>query len=338
MKPMTVNEKKHLFERMQQISRGYWESSILFTGVKIGLFNTLDTQPAGKRDARNVAGKLIADGRAMEILLNALVALGFVIKKGDQYLNHPCTSRYLVAGKADYRGNMLLHSLDMWKQWGELAEILYSGSPGTDLVDRLENRERVEHFILAMHELARGPAEKIARLVRPKSVKRFLDVGGGPGTYSFAMLQKNPDISATIIDLKLPLQIAKGLIIKKGLTKSIRLVEGNFLEADFGEEYDLVLMSQILHSNSPEECELLIKKGYLALKDGGRLVVHDFILNEDKVSPTSAAIFAVNMLVNTERGRTYTESQIREWMEGSNFKDLTLHDITPQSRAIVARR
>jgi len=334
-----VNDKKHLFERMQQISRGYWESSILFTGVKVGLFNVLDGQPIGQRGVSDISNKLITNGRATEILLNALAALGLVIKRGDQYRNHPFTTRYLVSGKSDYRGHMLLHSLDMWKQWGELSEILYSGSPATDLVDRLEeNKERVEHFILAMHELAREPAEKIARLVRPRSVKRFLDVGGGPGTYCFAMLKKNPDISATIIDLKLPLQIAKGLITEKGLTKSIRLVEGNFLETDFGEGYDLVLLSQILHSNSPEECELLIKKGYLALKDGGRLVVHDFILNEDKVSPPSAAIFAVNMLVNTERGRTYTEGEIREWMEGSNFKDFTLYDITPQSRAIVARR
>ena len=322
--------------RLQQISRGYWESSILFAGVKAGIFNALSS---GQRSARQISKKLKTDERAAEILLNALAALGFVIKRGNQYRNHPLTSRYLVDGKKDYRGNTLLHSLDMWNTWGALSEVLYSGIPATDLVRKLgTDRERVEHFICAMYEYAQEPSEIISRMVKPKTVKKFLDVGGGPGTYCFALLKKNPEIKATIVDLSLPLQIAKRLIRERGLTRSIQLIEGDFLEVDFGNGYDLILMSHILHSNSLEDCELLINKGYHALQKGGKLLIHDFILNEDKVSPPSSAIFAVNMLVNTQKGRTYTAGEITSWMEGANFKDIRCYDVTPISRAVVGEK
>lgn len=326
----------YFLQRMQQISRGYWESSILFAGVKVGIFNVLSGR---LKNVREISKELKTDERATEILLNALAALGFVIKRGNHYQNHPVAEKYLVEEKRDYRGNSLLHSLDMWKAWGELSEIISTGSPSTDMMVHLENnKERVQHFICAMYEFAQEPAKKISQLVRPKRVKKFLDVGGGPGTYCFALLKKNPKILATIVDLPLPLQIAKRLIRERGLTKSIKLIEGDFLEVDFGDGYDHILMSQILHSNSPENCEFLIKKGYQALREGGRLLIHDFILNEDKVSPPSAAIFAVNMLINTQRGRTYTEGEITVWMEGANFKNIKCYDITPVSRAVMGRK
>jgi SAM-dependent methyltransferase len=319
--------------RLQQISWGYWESSILFAGVKSGVFNILSS---GFKSTGKISKTLKADERATEILLNALATLGFLIKRGNQYRNYLLTSRYLVDGKKDYRGNTLLHSLDMWNAWGSLSEVLYSGVPATDLVKKLgADQERVEHFICAMYEYAQEPSEIISRMVKPKTVKKFLDVGGGPGTYCFALLKKNPEIKATIVDLSLPLKIAKRLIKEKGLTKCIQLIEGDFLEVAFGNGYDLILMSHILHSNSLEDCELLINKGYHALQKGGKLLIHDFILNEDKVSPPSSAIFAVNMLVNTQKGRTYTEGEIKEWMKGARFKEIRTYDVTPASRAVV---
>jgi len=115
-------------------------------------------------------------------------------------------------------------------------------------------------------------------------------------------------------------------------------MEGDFLEVDFGSGYDLILMSHILHSNSPEECEALIMKGYHALEKGGRLLIHDFILNEDKISPPSAAIFAVNMLVNTQKGRTYTKREISGWMKKAGFKEIRCYNVTPVSRAVLGRK
>ncbi|MCX5885812.1 MAG: methyltransferase [Proteobacteria bacterium] len=324
---------KTFLQRLQQISRGYWESSILFAGVKSGVFNILSS---GFKSAGKISKTLKTDERATEILLNALATLGFLIKRGNQYRNYLLTSRYLVDGKKDYRGNTLLHSLDMWNTWGMLSEVLYSGIPATDLVRKLgTDRERVEHFICAMDEHAQEPSEKIARLVRPKSIKKFLDVGGGPGTYCLALLKRNPEISATIVDLSLPLQIAKRLARERGLTRSLQFIEGDFLKVNFGNGYDLILMSHILHSNSPEDCEILIHKGYCALQKGGRLLIHDFILNEDKVSPPSAAIFAVNMLVNTQKGRTYTKMEITEWMKKAGFREIRCYVVTPASRAMV---
>lgn len=329
-------EVKIFLERLRHISHGYWKSSILFAGIKIGIFDLLSS---GLKSSHEISKRLKTDERATEILLNALCAMGLTIKKGKQYRNRQLSNKFLVKGKPAYKGNILLHLFDMWKAWGDLPEIIYKGEPSIEIQEQLKKRaDQVQHFILAMDELAQEPSEIIATIVKPECVKKLLDVGGGPGTYCFTFLRRNPELKATIIDLKLPLKIARQLIKERGLNSSIELIEGNFLKVDFGKGYDLVLMSHILHSNSPEECAYLIKKGYLALEKGGRLLIHDFILNEDRVTPPSAAIFAVNMLVNTPKGRTYTCKEIIRWMKEAGLLDIRCYEVKPASRILIGEK
>ncbi|MGC8833588.1 MAG: methyltransferase, partial [Armatimonadota bacterium] len=102
--------------------------------------------------------------------------------------------------------------------------------------------------------------------------------------------------------------------------------------------YDLVLMSQILHSYPPNQCEKLVKSGASALVSGGMLVIHEFALEENKIEPVEAALFSVNMLANSDGGSAYTKSEILGWMQSAGLQNLTSEQITPRSTMFTGRK
>jgi len=149
-------------------------------------------------------------------------------------------------------------------------------------------------------------------------VKKILDLGGGPGTYAMAFAKRN--IEVTLLDFPDTLRIAKELIAP-GLADRIKLLPGDFTKTSFGNGYDMVFISQILHAYSNKDCLSILKKSSASLKPGGRVVVQEFYLDETKTWPPQGALFAINMLVNTPGGRTYSPSEIRSWMKKTGLND-----------------
>ena len=120
----------------------------------------------------------------------------------------------------------------------------------------------------------------------------------------------------------------------EGLSAAVEVVAGDYRRDPIGAGYDLVFLSAIIHSNSVEQNQLLFRKAAAALAPGGRLVVQDFLMEEDRSGPAQAALFALNMLVGTESGDTYTESEVRTWMAEAGFHGMTRLD-TPAGTNIV---
>ena len=172
-----------------------------------------------------------------------------------------------------------------------------------------------------MHNLALQKVREVTKNIRLSGVKRLLDLGGGPGTYAMAFAGKN--IEVTLLDFPETLKIAKRLIASSGLGNKIKLLPGDFAKTSLGNNYDMVFISQILHAYNDRDCMSLLKKSSAALKPGGRVVVQEFYLDETKTNPPQGAIFAINMLVNTEGGRTYSPSEISSWMKKAGFTDIT---------------
>jgi cyclopropane fatty-acyl-phospholipid synthase-like methyltransferase len=171
-----------------------------------------------------------------------------------------------------------------------------------------------------MHNLALLKVRKVLTHLDLKGVKRVLDLGGGPGTYSMALARKGRDV--TIMDFPETLKIAKRLIDKAGLRKKVTLLPGDFTRDDMGNGYDLIFISQILHAYDEEGCTSMLKKCFHALHPGGRVVVQEFTLDETRTSPLQGAIFAINMLVNTPGGRTYTPKEMSGWLKKTGFRDI----------------
>jgi ubiquinone/menaquinone biosynthesis C-methylase UbiE len=155
----------------------------------------------------------------------------------------------------------------------------------------------------------------ISMMVDLTNVKRMLDVGGGSAAFSMEIVKKKPSIKAVVLDLPHVIPLTKKYVAETGLRDNFNFIEGDYLKKDFEGNYDLILLSAIVHINSYEQNKMLIKKCAEALNKEGMIVINDFIMNDDRTQPAYGALFSLNMLVGTECGDTYTEKEMREWFE-----------------------
>lgn len=282
-------------------------SRIILTANNYRLFDHLD----GKGRKAETLSKLIGtDRRATELLLNSLAAIGLLEKKGGNYRNAGVASRYLVKGKTDYQGDILKHNDVLWDNWSGLDEVVKTGRP-------YRKSHNHESFILGMHNLALQKVKGVLKNLDLKQMKKVLDLGGGPGTYSVAFAKEKMDV--TLLDFPDTLRISKKVIASAGMGKNIRLLPGDFMKDELGSGYDMIFISQIFHAYGPDECTALLRKCRASLNKGGRIVVQEFYLDESRANPLQGAVFAINMLVNTPRGRTYTPDEMSAWMKKAGF-------------------
>jgi (2Fe-2S) ferredoxin/predicted O-methyltransferase YrrM len=295
-----------------EMIRGFMPSRAILTALELDLFTAIGDGST----ATQIAGKIQCAVRATEMLLNALVSLKLLQKSGDTYTNSPLAARFFVEGTPDSARMAQLHIANIWKSWSTLTEAVKAG---TSVAPRTVNGS-VKPFIAAMDHNARGRARALVQAVEVNGAKRMLDLGGGSGAYSIAFAKAAPGLQAEIVDLAEVLPIAQEHIRKAGMADRITTRAGDMLTVplDAG-KYDLVLLSAICHMFSPEENRQLIGRAYQALAPHGRLVISDFILEPDKTAPRFGALFALNMLVNTRAGASYSEPEYDAWLKEAGF-------------------
>lgn len=302
------------FPELMLTMRGFQESRVLLTAVELDLF----TAVGEGAPAETVAARLATDPRATMSLMNALVAIGALTKRDGVFHNTSETARYFVASSPD-RMLGLMHLVYLWQTWGMLTECVRTGTTTAEHVNEARQPERTRAFIATMHQRARGDADQMAHAAQAQDVRRMLDVGGGSGAYSIAFAKANPELRAEVFDLPPVVELAREYIGAAGLAERIGTRSGDMRRDELGSGYDLALVSAICHMFSPEENQKLFGRCYRALAPGGRLLLRDFILDPDGTSPKQAALFALNMLVGTKAGSTYTEAQYEAWLWGAGF-------------------
>ncbi len=300
---------KNLIQQLQGFMRlagGFRASRVILTANNFSVFELLKTP----KTAAKLAGKIKTDPRATEVLLDAVAALGLLKKTGTTYRNTAVATKFLVKASRWYQGDMLRHSDALWTNWSGLDEVVKTGLP-----HRAGKRDH-ESFIRAMHNNAVFRAKDVISAVQVRGVKKALDLGGGPGTYSMEMARHG--ISVTLFDLPDTLAVSRKLV-KEAKVKNIDFIGGDFHADDIGRGYDLVFISQILHSLSKDECLELLKKSSISLNPKGTIAVQEFFLAENRASPVPGALFSVNMLVNTSAGRCYTPREMKGWLTKAGF-------------------
>lgn len=298
------------------LASGYWQPLALQAGVKLGLFTALAD---GEAAAGELAGRLGASARGVELLLNALAAMGLLEKAGEAFRNSPQAATYLDAHRPDYVGHIVMHHHYLVEGWHRLDEAVTSGRP-VERHTRDEARER-ESFQLGMFNLAQAIAPAISGSIDLSRHRHLLDLGGGPGTHAVFFCLANPGLRATVFDRPTTRPFAEKIAARFGVTERIDFVAGDFLRDPIPGRYDVAWLSQILHSNTPEECRELIEKTAAALEPGGLLLIHDFFLDDDRAGPLFPALFSLNMLINNQ-GRSYSEQETREMMAAAGLSDL----------------
>jgi precorrin-6B methylase 2 len=177
-------------------------------------------------------------------------------------------------------------------------------------------------FIAAMHRNAVLRAPLVVRAVGAERARRLLDVGGGSGAYAIAFAAAHPELQAEIFDLPSVVPIAQHNVAAADLGDRVRTRAGDLRRDPFGAGYDLVLLSAICHMLGPEANQDLLRRVQAALAPGGRVVVQDFLVEEDGTQPAHAALFALNMLVGTPAGSTYSEAEYASWLKAAGFAEV----------------
>jgi DNA-binding transcriptional ArsR family regulator len=315
------------------ISSGYWRGCTLQAAVRLRIFSLLGQEKAA---AVEIAEKASTDSRATGLLLDALTAMGLLEKEQERYANTPFTSTYLREDSKQYMGHIILHHHHLLDGWTQLDKAVCTGKK----VERRSygaSAER-ESFLLGMFNLASGIAPQIAENIDLDGRKRLLDLGGGPGTYSIQFCLKNPDLRAVIFDRPTTEPIAEKVVASFQLEDRISFEPGDFTTSPFPASlFDVAWLSHILHSNSYKQCEQCIQKTVDSLEPGGLLLIHDFILTAEKDGPEFPALFALNMLVGTERGRSYSVLEITGMMEKAGLTEIRHHTFrAPNDSSILS--
>ncbi len=316
---------------MDNLARGFMPARVLLSAVELDLFGHLGEESL---TARSLAAKLGTDPRATEILADALTALDLLKKEEDLYRNTPTSFKYLASQSPRFRGGGLRHMANLWKSWSRLTEVVRTGGPGPA---PWKDEDRTA-FIQAMEHHAKGVAEKMAQDLDLAWARSLLDLGGGPGSFAIALVKANPQLSATVLDLPYALAIAKSAVEEAGLEERVTLKEGDFFTADLGQGYDLILISSIIHSLDEAENRLLLKRAREALRPGGMIAIRDFLVDTTRTQPQQAALFAVNMLVNTRGGRTYHFEEISGWLKELGFLEIEESNLDGRSQIVLAKK
>lgn len=321
-------------EDVHRIAMAFQQSRILLTAVELDLFTSISKDSL---TSEKIAKKLGTGKRATDRLLNALCAIGLVSKKKNLFSNTPAAAKFLIKGEKGYMAG-LLHTSGLWKTWSTLTEAVKKGSKTAPDPIKKRSPEWFEAFIAAMHHRAAATASVVVSKLDLKKVSKMIDIGGGSGAYAMAFVRAKKEMTATVFDLPNVIPLAERYVAEAGLLDRINFAKGDYNKDEFGKDFDLVFFSAIIHINSPEKNQSLMDKAARALKPGGQVVIQDFIMDKGRTTPPFGTFFALNMLVGTEDGDTYTETEIKSWLKKSGFTGIRRLEGEGPASMIIARK
>ncbi len=320
-------------DNLMQLAKGWQDSVVFLTACRLDVFSYLKDYVSSEK----LADILGVNGRYIDRLLNALVVLGLVEKSGGKYKNTSISDKYLDRNSDSYLLG-LKHSAHMLYHWSFLFDVIKNGKPVKDLpyVKPVENW--VEDFISAMQQYASERAPEFIGIIDFSGIKRVLDLGGGSGANAVEIARHYPEIEVVIFDLPEVIPISKRFVFKSGNFKNISFVEGDYFKNDIGEGFDAIIISQILHAHGKDEIVSILEKCHKALNQDGKIFIHDFLIDDDRTSPPWAVFFALNMLLHTENGDTYTEIELKDLLEKTGFTFISNNPTAKNSNVIVAKK
>ena len=332
--PIAESAETQSPQAIMELASAFMRSRAFLTACELDLFTVVGT---GERTSAEVAQDLGADARATDRLMNVLCTLELLQKRAGRFRNAPIAARFLVRGNPESLGG-LMHWVHLWESWSTLTSAVRQGSSVAAVPVDERGEQWLHAFIAAMHWRACRHAPAVVASLDLAGVSRVLDVGGGSGAYAMEFVRAEPGIVATVFDLPNVLGLTAEYLRQAGLQDRVTLVAGDYDRDDLGRGFDVTFLSAIIHSNSPQGNRHLIRKGAASLNPSGQLVVQDFLVDEERIGPTFNVLFALNMLVGTEAGDTYTETEVRQWMLEAGLRGVERRDTPFGTSLIVGRR
>ena len=313
--------KQWTSKEVLDVARSFQPACVLTAAADLDVFSPLHEKPM---TAQALASKLGTNPRATTILLDALVALEFLTKQESCYSVPDNVAKLLTEKSANNVLPMVRHLANCLRRWAQLSGVTQTGKPADcgpsirgDAADQAD-------FIAGMHNISRPIADEVIKRLLPLKFNHLLDIGGASGTWTIAFLRAVPEARATLFDLPPVISMAEQRFAEAGLGDRVTLVPGDFYTDELPYGADIALLGAICHQNSREQNRALFAKVHKALKDGSIVVIRDVVMDPSHTSPKGGALFAINMLVATEGGGTYTFDEYRQDLCEAGFGEVIL--------------
>lgn len=334
------HQKQVTPERLMQMAWGFATPLILESAIRNKVFDTLDSGP---KTIDEVAAATGASPRGLRAIMNALVSFEFLKTNGDgKYELTPESSTFLVTTKPTFFGGMVAHtSRQLMPAWLQLSDVVATGKPATAVNQEGDGSAFFQELVSNIFPMSYGAAQALAKHLNfgdsgaPVSV---LDLGAGSGVWGIAVAQSSPRVTVTAVDWPGVLPIALKTAARFGLQDRYTCVPGDLLSADFGHGHNLITIGHILHSEGVERSKQLLRKCFDALAPGGTIAIQEFLVNPARTGPPMGLIFAVNMLVNTDSGDTWSFEEIAGWLKEAGFTNPRTLDAPGPSPLILATK
>jgi len=318
----TRRKKQVTPERLMEISFAYGPPLIIGAAVSNKVFDALVNS---SKTAHEVAQQTDASPRALRILMNALVGLDLLKKdRKEKYSLTPESAAFLVSNKpGTHAGFFGTVAPQLISRWLRLPDIVREGRPAVAVNQETEGTEFFSQLVENIIPMSYPPAQKLAehlKLSKGENEIRVLDLAAGSGIWGIALTQKSPRVRVTAVDWAGMIPTTKRITQKFGVADRFDYLEGDILEANFGSGYDIATLGHILHSEGEERSRKLLKKTFRVLKSGGVIAIAEWLVNDQRTEPPPSLMFAVQMLVNTEKGDTFSFNEIKRWLEEAGFK------------------
>ncbi len=335
---MNVDNMEEIFsklgspvEKIFEDVRGYWKSSAIITAIDLDIFTTIGTGSS----CPELANTLKLNQDALERLLDSLVNLNLLQKEKNTYFNTYNASKYLVKNQSSYIGYVALYHKSRYDVWGKLDRSLKTGKPLAAASFLAPDKEQINNYARAMSARAQLEVNDVLERIDLSDCKRLLDLGGAPGTFADAFANKYPSLDITVFDLETMMEISKEITHSN---PKIHLVSGNFDSDPIGSDYCGVFMSQILDSLGRKGVEDLFLKVYNALKKGGKVIIRDYILQNDNTESEVSMFRSLNVLLTTNSGRLYNFEDYLLMLKNAGFTNITFMQLSGPTDLIVAKK
>ncbi len=329
-------------ESVRDISRiayGFMSSQALFAALEIGVFTALQGEPS---DVETLAARLDVRVEGLSTLMAVLRIEGLVSLVDDErFANSPAAERYLVRGAREDYSEYL--RLQVGRQFYAMLPQAVAGLRGDKGAMAAEGQQgwlaepgEAELFSRSQHAGSLGPAWQLAKRIDLEGRRSLLDVAGGSGAFSITLCAQNPDLRATILDFPTVVQIGRQFVDEAGMSDRIGFISGNALEVEWPHGQDLVLMSYLLGAVPGAHHEDLCARAWNATGPGGRVVIHDFMLDDDRSGPLGSAQWFFCYLPTTLGAISFTGADVKVLLEEAGFVDVAVDDLIPTLTKVVS--
>jgi len=324
-----------------QTINAYQRTEALKAAIELEVFTAVGE---GNTTAQEIGQRSGASERGIRILCDFLCIMGFLNKTGQTYSLTPDSAVFLDKKSPAYMGGATEFMLSpvLTAGFKDFAAAVRKGGVAASAEGTIAPDHPVwVDFARAMAPMMALPAELIAKLVDPEAKQKLkiLDIAAGHGLYGIAFAKKNPQAEVVALDWTNVLEVAKENARNASVAARYSTIAGSAFDVNYGEGYDLVLLTNFLHHFDHSTCEILLRKVHAALADGGRAVTLEFVPNEDRISPPDAAAFSVMMLGSTPAGDAYTFSELERMMTAAGFGKSEIHQLPPSiQQAVISEK